>query len=235
MRTNYIHKIYWAIWKRVRGSVLRYWFRTRGIQFVSPNFLYSPPNADKNQRFTVIDVGCGSIAELSVHMIDRYGAKCYGVDPTDKHQTALSKLERGYPDQFIHVPYAVGAQNGVIKFFESNVNESGSLMADHVNALRDDGISYQVKCLTPKSLLDRLGLDSADLLKLDIEGAEYELLRSLPPEELLPFKQLFIEFHHHAVESYTHSDTIKAVECIQQMGFISYSLDNHNFLFLRTD
>ena len=108
-------------------------------------------------------------------------------------------------------------------------------MSDHVNAVRDEGVSYKVKCLTPKSLLDHLGLDSADILKLDIEGAEYELLKSLPQEELLQFKQLFIEFHHHAVESYTYLDTIQAVQSIHDLGYISYSLDNHNFLFLRSD
>ncbi len=236
MTTNYIRKVYRAIWKRVRGNVLRHWFRTRGIRFVYPNFLYlAPSHFENNQCLTVIDVGCGSLAELSIYMINRYGAKCYGVDPTEKHQTALSKLAHNHPGHFIHVPYAVGAYNGEIKFFESNVNESGSLMTDHVNAVRDEGISYQVKCLTPKSLIDHLGIDSADILKLDIEGAEYELLQSLSHEELLQFKQIFIEFHHHAVERYTYSDTIKAVESINKLGYISYSLDNHNFLFLRLD
>ena len=82
-------------------------------------------------------------------------------------------------------------------FYESTTNESGSILPDHVNAIRDEVTSYEVRTLTPIALLDHLGLDSADILKLDIEGAEYELLQSISADELVPFRQIFIEFHHH--------------------------------------
>jgi len=166
-------------------------------------------------------------------LIERYGAICFGVDPTEKHKPALSDLVRKHKDHFVHIPYAVCAENGTLNFFESKVNESGSIMPDHVNVIQDEGISYPIKCLTPKSLLDYLGLDSADILKLDIEGAEYELLETLCLHELLYFKQIFIEFHHHAVESYTFSDTLENVNSICSLGFESFSLDNHNYLFRR--
>lgn len=166
-------------------------------------------------------------------MIERYDAKCIAVDPTLKHKSALDHFVQKYKDRFIHVPFAVCADNGVLTFFQSNVNESGSIMTDHVNVVSDDGISYEVRGITPVSLLHYLGLDSADILKLDIEGAEYELLEGIGKRELIPFEQVFVEFHHHAVERYTETDTRKAVEKICGFGFESYSLDDHNYLFRR--
>ena len=166
-------------------------FKNQGIQFASPNFIFFRPENDK--RLTVIDVDCGSLAEFSIHLIDRYGAICFGVDPTEKHKPVLTDLVRKHKDHFIHVPYAICAKNGTLNFFESKVNESGSIMSDHINVVYDEGLSYPIKCLTPKSLLDHLRLDSADILKLDIEGAEYELLEILGLNELLQFKQIFIE------------------------------------------
>ncbi len=229
---RYLHHYYRAIQKRLLKAARRIWFRTKGIRYIAPDFIffYSPK---KTKQLTVIDVGCGYQADFSITMIKRYDAKAIAVDPTLKHKPALSNLVQKYDGRFMHLPFAVCANNDTLTFFQSNVNESGSIMTDHVNVVRDEGTSYQVRGITPISLLNYLELDSADILKLDIEGAEYELLEMLEKDQLLPFEQIFIEFHHHAVERYTEADTERIVEKICTFGFETYSLDNHNYLFRR--
>lgn len=229
---HYVHRGYQAARRMLLKIVRRIWFRTKGIRYIAPDFIFFyTPEAQK--RLTVIDVGCGSVAEFSTNMIERYDAKCIAVDPTLKHRPVLSDLAKKYGDRFIHVPFAVCASNGTLTFFQSNVNESGSIMTDHANVVRDEGTSYEVRGITPISLLDYLELDSVDILKLDIEGAEYELLENLEKNELLPFEQIFVEFHHHAVQRYTEIDTQNIVDNICRFGFENYSLDNHNYLFRR--
>ena len=202
-----------------------------GIHRIPPNFLFFPDVITTNP--TVIDVGCSYEAEFSVAMIERYGAKAVAVDPTLKHRPALAKLAAKYRQNFQHVPFAISAHNTTATFFESNTNESGSIMSDHINAVRDDLMTYEVTTVTPLTLLRHLGLDSADILKLDIEGAEYELLQSIRADELAPFRQIFIEFHHHAVQRYSPLDTRSLVEMLCGFGYTGYSLDDHNYLFLR--
>ena len=182
----------------------------------------------------VIDVGCSYKAEFSVAMIERYGARAIAVDPTLKHRSALAKLADRYPDRFQHVPFAISAHNSTTTFFESSTNESGSIMPDHVNAVRDELTRYEVTTVTPTALLKHLGLDSADILKLDIEGAEYELLRNIREDDLVSFPQIFIEFHHHAVERYSQADTRMLVNKVCGFGYRAYSFDDHNYLFART-
>ncbi len=229
---HYVHRGYRAVRRMLLKAVRRIWFRTKGIRYIAPDFIFFyTPEAQK--RLTVIDVGCGSVAEFSTNMIERYDAKCIAVDPTLKHRPALSDLAKKYEDRFIHVPFAICASNGTLTFFQSNVNESGSIMTDHANVVRDEGTSYEVRGITPISLLNYLELDSVDILKLDIEGAEYELLQNLQKNELLPFEQIFVEFHHHAVQRYTEMDTQNIVDNICRFGFENYSLDNHNYLFRR--
>lgn len=53
---------------------------------------------------------------------------------------------------------------------------------------------YIVPCTTLKSLSIYYAVDFWDLIKLDIEGSEYEVIMSL---EKAPAKQLSIEFHLH--------------------------------------
>jgi hypothetical protein len=45
------------------------------------------------------------------------------------------------------------------------------------------------------TLMRELGHDAVDVLKLDIEGGEYEVLDDLLRERL-PVRQLLVEFHH---------------------------------------
>ncbi len=64
------------------------------------------------------------------------------------------------------------------------VNAPG--MADH---------AVVVECLTIPSLMARLGHSKLDLLKIDIEGSEYEVIPQMLQRGIVP-TQLLVEFHH---------------------------------------
>ncbi len=202
----------------------------QGLVSVDPNFVYRP---DLTSESVVIDAGCSYEADFSVYLMRRHGVRAFGVDPTRKHRPSLRALERQYAGRFVHVPCAIAAADGTLTFTESQTNESGSLLADHVNVVRDETTSYDVEALTVGSLLKRIGVDAVDILKLDLEGAEYELLERVTSEQLKPFNQVFVEFHHHAVSRFQEADTHRLVERISGFGFSTFSLDDHNYLFYR--
>jgi FkbM family methyltransferase len=204
--------------------------RRAGLVYVPPNFLYRP---DLSPQSVVIDGGCSYEADFSVSLMRRHGVRAFGVDPTRKHGEALRRLESEHPGRFVHVPCAIAAADGVLTFHESRVNESGSLLNDHVNVLQDETTSYDVEAVTLRSLLARLGVETVDILKLDLEGAEYELFSGMTSNDLQPFKQVFVEFHHHAVSHFGDADTRRIVALISGFGFHAFSLDDHNYLFCR--
>jgi FkbM family methyltransferase len=202
--------------------------RKRGIRFSRPNYVYL-------DRFDpskiLIDVGCGHVAEFSKHIMTTYGSDAYGVDPTRKHAAHLEALELSTGGKFHHVPVAVAASNGTITFNESKQNESGSLLRDHTNVKADEIVTYEVEAVTLSGLLDRIGKAGAEYIKLDLEGAEYQLLEAAQKRDLEPFKQIFVEFHHHAVDRYSRSDTEQVVRSLEAMGLTSVTFDDHNYLF----
>lgn len=225
-----LSRIVGRIRRDVRKAVRLRRARAAGLVHVAPNFLYSP-------RFVagsvVVDAGCSYEADFSLYMIERHGARAFGVDPTQKHTPALRAIEKRFLGRFVHVPCAIAAVDGKLTFHESKDNESGSIFQDHVNMRHDATVSYDVEALTLKSLLRRIGAAEVEMLKLDLEGAEYDLLGAVEREQLLPFKQIFVEFHHHAVDRYGVEDTRRLVSRLADFGFSAFSLDDHNYLFQR--
>jgi len=226
---NLLSRIVGRIRRDVRKAVRLRRARAAGLVHVAPNFLYSPRFAAGS---VVVDAGCSYEADFSLYMIEHHGARAFGVDPTQKHRSALQTLEKRFAG-FAYVPCAIANVDGTLTFHESRDNESGSIFQDHVNMQHDATVSYDVEALTLKSLLRRIGANAVEILKLDLEGAEYDLLGAVEREQLLPFKQIFVEFHHHAVDRYGVEDTRRLVSRIAGFGFSAFSLDDHNYLFQR--
>ena len=221
----------WRLLKRNLKKQMRLTkIKSLGLVYVSPNFIYRVPLSEGG---IVIDAGCSYEADFSLHMIEHHGQRSYGVDPTRKHQPQLEKIEKKYKGDFTHLPFAISSSDDSIIFHESTENESGSILCDHVNVKQDQVVEYEVEAVSLKSLLNRIGVDRVAILKLDLEGAEYELLYKLSKNDLVAFEQIFIEFHHHAVEQYSEKDTDILVKRIADFGYKSYSLDDHNYLFYR--
>jgi FkbM family methyltransferase len=199
------------------------------MKFLKPNYVFL-------DRFTpssvIIDVGCGYDAEFSRHLIEAYGLHAYGVDPTRKHAPALKALADASHGKFQHWPLAVSQEVGRLTFQESRNRESGSLLPEHTNLREDVSIAYEVESVTLGELVQRIGSKSIALAKLDLEGAEYELLKKAAPQDFAAFDQLFIEFHHHCTR-YTIQDTQDIILKLKGMGFVAFTLDHHNYLFYK--
>jgi len=201
-----------------------------GIKSYPPNYLFFEKF---NSNSVVVDAGCGFLAEFSCSLINDYNLRAFGIDPTLKHASLLAEVEAKNNGKFKHVPVAITKNNGKITFNETLDHESGSVLSEHKNIQNDSIRTYEVESMNLLTLIDHLHLKEVDLLKLDLEGAEFELLNSITAQDLLPFKQIFIEFHHLAVTGLSKKDTYRIVKRIQSFGFKSFTLDRVNYLFYK--
>ena len=203
-----------------------------GIVSHEPNYIFMDWFDSSS---TIVDVGCGYEADFSMSMIARYHLKALAVDPTHKHVPYLQDIKRNADGHFKHLALAIAPQNGKIVFNESVINESGSMLADHVNIQQGEIRSYEVESVNLKGLIKKIEVNKIDLIKLDIEGAEYDLLRNVSEEDLKPFRQIFIEFHHRTVPQYSRRDTKEIVKHICSRGFDVFTADGRNYLFYNKD
>ncbi|OIP83923.1 MAG: hypothetical protein AUK44_03865 [Porphyromonadaceae bacterium CG2_30_38_12] len=201
-----------------------------GLFGFPPNYFFLP---HFNPNSVVVDVGCGFEAELSVTLIEKFGLKSFAIDPTHKHAPLLQKIEAEHVPNLTYWQYALSSENGETVFYEAEHCESGSLLTSHTNVQNDTVQAYQVKLIDLQTLIGMTKAVTIDLLKIDIEGAEYSLFNKTNLDALKHVKQLFVEFHHISVKDYNANDTKNIVKIIENQNFNSFSYDGLNYLFYR--
>jgi FkbM family methyltransferase len=178
-----------------------------------------------------VDVGIGEDISFSTSLITRYGCTVHGFDPTPR---AIEYVRRLAPEHFVLHEYGVAAEPGTATFYLPNDSRhvSGSLQpARHLGATR-----IEVRLAGMRDVFDLVGAPRIDLLKIDIEGAEYGLLDSDAfRDSASRIDRLCVEFHHRWPEFGSRA-TLDAVAGLGRLGFRCAwrsKSTNEEFLFVR--
>ena len=162
----------------------------------------------------VVDVGLGEDISFSTALIERTGCTVHGFDPTPR---AISHVEALAPRRFVLHKLGVAARKGRATFHLPNNEQhvSGSLArASHTGAR-----AIEVDLVSLDEVFSLTGAARIDVLKLDIEGAEFDVLLDESFARHAPqIGVLCIEFHHRWQE-YGRAAADKAVQQLQGLGF----------------
>lgn len=165
----------------------------------------------------VYSFGLGTDITFDVDMVEKFGTKVYGFDPTPgsiKFCKALCP-----PKGFILCEYGIGATNGMVTFFPpDNPNFISHTMVEG-NYKKNKPIEVPVYRLG--TIMRMLGHDHVDILKLDVEGAEYDVVEDAMRSGIYP-GQILIEFHHR----FKNIGVGKTKECIARLRGNGYRLFN---------
>jgi predicted PolB exonuclease-like 3'-5' exonuclease len=83
-----------------------------------------------------------------------------------------------------------------------------------------DGVKAPIKRL--QTIMKELGHNHIDVLKMDIEGGEYEVIEDMLASSIKP-KQLLVEFHHRWAEI-GFQKTRKAIQDLHAAGYKRFYL-----------
>jgi FkbM family methyltransferase len=108
---------------------------------------------------------------------------------------------------------AASGRDGEATFFSSKSNPEGG------NIYAEEGTQFQLNTYGLATLAARLETDQIDLVKIDIEGAELELLEGATDDLLKRFRQFTIEFH-----DFIHPEHLPRIEALfrrfESLGFL---------------
>ena len=88
-------------------------------------------------------------------------------------------------------------------------------------------IKAQVKDID--TIASELNHRKIDLLKMDIEGAEYEVIKALPDSKI-KINQILIEFHH-MYKDISVSQTVEAINTLKKLGFELFNISQRTYEF----
>jgi FkbM family methyltransferase len=150
------------------------------------------PTSQLVGKLAVIDAGVGEDISFSEDCIAFYGANVLAIDPTPRAEVFINMKSNS---NIKYINSALASQRGTANFYlptnESNV--SGSLTAEsHLK-----GREIEVTLTSLSSAIQFLPDFDTLIVKLDIEGAEFELLESNDFRECVQsIDVLCVEFHH---------------------------------------
>jgi FkbM family methyltransferase len=192
---------------------------------------WSIPAGQLDAGSVVVDVGLGEDVSFSTSLIQRYGCIVHGFDPTPRAIAYIRQL--GCAKLVLH-EVGVAERSGSATFYLPNDERhvSGSLTASSHTGQRQ----MQVPLVALGEVFGRIGADHIDLLKLDIEGAEYDLLfDDAFAAHAQRIDMLCVEFHHRWPE-FGRQATERAVQRLRSLGFRctwSQRTSNEEFTFVR--
>jgi FkbM family methyltransferase len=150
-------------------------------------------NYDLNESSIVIDLG-GYEGWFTASIHDKYKSKIYCFEPIEKwYQICKNNF-----DQFDNIKVyqsGLAEENKIVGF---NVAGDASSLY-YGNAIQD----LKIPLIKIDDFMESEKIDTVDLLKMNIEGAEYELLEHIIKQGMLTkFKNIQVQFHESPYEGW---------------------------------
>jgi FkbM family methyltransferase len=163
----------------------------------------------------VLSFGLGDDISFDEEIIHRYAAYVYGFDPTPVSLNWIASREK--PTNMKVLPIGIAKVDGTQTFTLPDKESRGNYSAKSTA-----GVSILCDVMRYSSILALLELRRVDVLKLDVEGSEYDVVPDIIASSVLPV-QLLIEFHHR-LHHIRVTQTREAVKAIRRAGFSLFAV-----------
>jgi len=138
----------------------------------------------------VYSIGVGEDISFDLEVIEKWGASVFAFDPTPRSIAWVRGQE--VPSCFRFFEYGIAGFDGRATFSPPENPEHVSHTILKRSSTADRAISVDFRRLA--TVMDELGHDRIDVLKMDIEGAEYDVIDDIVKMNL-DVGQFLIEFH----------------------------------------
>ena len=150
---------------------------------------YDVEDFEINTNDTVIDIGAHiGLFSLLVSQLCKTG-KILSFEPVSENFNLLvSNLKLNHIENILPFNMAVSKNSGRLDLFLNNDQSAHNIFSKSSESISVESTSLQ-------KIFDENKISSCKLLKLDCEGAEYQIIDSLPSEYLDKIQNIVMEYH----------------------------------------
>jgi FkbM family methyltransferase len=145
---------------------------------------------DLRSDSVVYSLGVGDDISFDLDLIARFGLEVHAFDPTPEAARWLGS--QTLPDGFLFHNVGVAGHDGTALFFP---NRSAGIASSVVQGSHVTETPTELAVRRLPTLMADLGHTYLDLLKMDIEGAEYSVIEDVLSADV-EIRQILVEFHH---------------------------------------
>lgn len=163
---------------------------TYGNRFA--DWTFCPDMLDEHS--VIYSFGVGEDVSFDLKLIEHYQLHVHGFDPSPRSIEWLAG--QNLSGNFHFHPYGLAARDGSITFSEPAEANIHSLKIIDSTREGETGLkTHKLEVHRLSTVMQKLGHEHIDILKMDIEGAEYGVIDDILVTGL-PITQILIEFHH---------------------------------------
>lgn len=180
---------------------------------------FCPENLDEHA--VIYSFGVGEDISFDLALMEHYKLQIHAFDPSPRSIEWVQK--QGLSEAFHFYPIGLAAQDGTIYFGESL--HPGIHSLKKMDTVQENETSLKTHLLPVNRLdtfIQELGHERIDLLKMDIEGAEYEVIEDIIHASV-PIMQVLIEFHHR-FERKGIEMTRQAISSLNEAGYSIFNV-----------
>lgn len=166
----------------------------------------------------IIDIGAhiGTFELFARTLNETAPIYCYEPLP-DNYDVLKANIKENHLKNVFPSQQAVAGTVGQMQLHLSSNNHNNSLQTPYSSATET---TLQVQTTTLERIFHKHRIPHCDLLKIDCEGAEYEIFENTPTEIFAKIGAIFMEYHEHFGRSHKELVTI-----LGQHGFV---VKNHH-------
>lgn len=164
-------------------------------------------------NMVIYSVGVGEDISFDLGIIERYNQQVHAFDPTPKSIDWIAV--QTIPQEFHFHPYGLLDRVGDLIFHPPKNPAHVSMSVRQAPDEKTEEVRLPVKDI--RTIMNDLGHDHVDLIKMDIEGSEYAVIDDMLANGIKP-TYLLIEFHH-GLYGISTSETRQAMKKLRAAGY----------------
>ena len=189
-------------YQRLQNARCKEWFKDNGDEKLRLNY-------QLNSMSLVYDVG-GYQGEFASHIYNKYGSKIFIFEPVNSFFEII-KNKFLFNKEVSVFNYGLGSTSRI---------DSIALLDNSSSLYSKNGIKTNIKIKSVIEFMHEFEHSNVDLIKINIEGGEYELLEKLIDTQMIgKFKNIQVQFHDFVI-----NNAEQRMESIQKKLEITHKL-----------